>query len=225
VLHEEFSRAGRVTDAKVREAGCCFTHACSLAAAETRPTGAAAAGCACFVAWARAQVITFRDVPSKSRGFGFVVYDTAADAAQAVTQLNGHVLSGRALSVTIAEPREPRFPRQQHGHGGGDSGAHCSAHADTRTTAALTLSAARVFPTTASAGFRQRVFPRHLGAWGVPMPGRACLLAPPAPVGSPHGVRAHSTATGVAAQCYRTGGAQLGTLRLARTLLAALRRA
>jgi hypothetical protein len=208
---------------------------------------------------ARAQVITFRDVPGKSRGFGFVVYDTAADAAQAVAQLNGHVLSGRALAVSIAEPREPRFPRQQHGHGGGDAGAP---RADTHNChcprACADLSLARV-PPTGAAGFRQRVFPRHLGAcWGVPMPGRACLLAGagagassplPAPAASLHGVRAHSTATpaagagpravgaapvsgaallavGAGAAAQRSGSTQqVGTLRFARTLLAALRRA
>lgn len=60
------------------------------------------------------QVIAFRASPSKSRGFGFVTFATPSAAAQAVTQLNGALLGGRALSVSMSEPREPRFPRAQH---------------------------------------------------------------------------------------------------------------
>ena len=66
------------------------------------------------------QVIMFRDQPGKSRGFGFVTMRTAEDAKKAVEELNGTNLGGRTLSVSISEPREPRFPRAL---GGGDVGA------------------------------------------------------------------------------------------------------
>ena len=47
----------------------------------------------------------------KSRGFAFVEYATAEDAAKAVEQFNGKEFQGRQLTVNIARPREERAPR------------------------------------------------------------------------------------------------------------------
>jgi RNA recognition motif-containing protein len=41
----------------------------------------------------------------QSRGFGFVEMATAAEADQAVTQLNGRMLDGRPLKVEVAKPK------------------------------------------------------------------------------------------------------------------------
>jgi RNA recognition motif-containing protein len=45
---------------------------------------------------------------NRSRGFGFVTMSTPEEAQQAITALNGNELDGRALTVNIARPREPR---------------------------------------------------------------------------------------------------------------------
>jgi len=58
-----------------------------------------------------AKVVTDRDT-GKSRGFGFVEMDDEA-AREAIKQLNGQDLDGRALNVNEARPRENR------GGGGG----------------------------------------------------------------------------------------------------------
>ena len=61
----------------------------------------------------------------RPRGFGFVTMGTDAEAAAAVTGLNGQELAGRALTVNIARPREERSggggargPRREFGGGG-----------------------------------------------------------------------------------------------------------
>jgi len=61
-----------------------------------------------------AKVVTDRDT-GKSRGFGFVEMDDEA-AREAIKQLNGQDLDGRALNVNEARPRENRGG----GGGGGD---------------------------------------------------------------------------------------------------------
>ena len=63
----------------------------------------------------------------RSRGFAFVEFSTAEEAAQAVEQLNGKDLGGRAMTVNIARPREERpaggRPRSGGGgYGGGGGG-------------------------------------------------------------------------------------------------------
>jgi cold-inducible RNA-binding protein len=50
----------------------------------------------------------------RSRGFGFVEMATKEQGAAAVEQFNGKELSGRALKVNEAKPRENRY-------GGGSS--------------------------------------------------------------------------------------------------------
>jgi RNA recognition motif-containing protein len=47
----------------------------------------------------------------RSRGFGFVEFATAEDAAKAVEQLNKKEFQGRALTINVARPREEREPR------------------------------------------------------------------------------------------------------------------
>ena len=44
----------------------------------------------------------------RSRGFGFVEMSTQEEGAAAIEKLNGHDLSGRALKVNAAKPRENR---------------------------------------------------------------------------------------------------------------------
>ena len=56
-----------------------------------------------------ARVITDRDNPSRSRGFGFVEMDDAA-AQEAIKKMNGHEVEGRALRVNEAQERERRPP-------------------------------------------------------------------------------------------------------------------
>ena len=66
-------------------------------------------------------VSVMRDrMTGRARGFAFVEMASDEDAQKAVTQLNGHQLGGRALTVNEARPQEVR-----HGGGGfgGDAGA------------------------------------------------------------------------------------------------------
>ncbi|HOW66531.1 MAG TPA: RNA-binding protein [Candidatus Paceibacterota bacterium] len=46
----------------------------------------------------------------KSRGFAFVEFESAQDAAKAVEMFNQKELQGRALTVNVARPREERPP-------------------------------------------------------------------------------------------------------------------
>ena len=47
----------------------------------------------------------------RSRGFGFVEMPNQGEGEEAVTQLNGKELNGRALRVNEARPRPPRDER------------------------------------------------------------------------------------------------------------------
>ena len=71
-----------------------------------------------------AQVGEIRDVylpmdreSGRPRGFAFVEFASADDAAKAIEKFNGHQLSGRALRVNAAEDRRKTGP------GGGGGGA------------------------------------------------------------------------------------------------------
>jgi cold-inducible RNA-binding protein len=44
----------------------------------------------------------------QSRGFAFVTMSTPSEAQEAIRRFNGTDLNGRALSVTIARPKEER---------------------------------------------------------------------------------------------------------------------
>ena len=67
-----------------------------------------------------ARVITDR-MTGQSRGFGFVEMDEA-DAAKAISSLNGSQLGGRTLTVNEARPRERRSGGGGYGGGGGGGG-------------------------------------------------------------------------------------------------------
>jgi cold-inducible RNA-binding protein len=69
---------------------------------------------------------------NRPRGFGFVTMSTPEEAQAAITGLNGKDLSGRAITVNVARPREERPAggggggRREYsggrGGGGGDRG-------------------------------------------------------------------------------------------------------
>ena len=63
------------------------------------------------------KVITDRD-SGRSKGFGFVEMATDEQAQEAINQLNGKELLGRAITVSVAKPQENRRP----GGGGGGGG-------------------------------------------------------------------------------------------------------
>jgi RNA recognition motif-containing protein len=55
----------------------------------------------------------------RSKGFGFVEMATDEEAKNAINQLNGVEVQGRALNINIARPMEPRGDRGGFGGGGG----------------------------------------------------------------------------------------------------------
>jgi len=63
-----------------------------------------------------AKVMMDRD-SGRSKGFGFVEMGSPAEAEAAINGLHGQSLEGRALTVNIARPMEPRAPRSG-GYGG-----------------------------------------------------------------------------------------------------------
>src|SRR5438874_2472454 len=58
----------------------------------------------------------------RSRGFAFVTMASDEEAQKAITAMNGKELSGRALTVNIARPREERPGGGGGGGGGGRRG-------------------------------------------------------------------------------------------------------
>jgi cold-inducible RNA-binding protein len=60
-----------------------------------------------------ARVVTDRDT-GKSRGFGFVEFESENEAEAAIRELNGADIAGRAINVSLAHPRE-----SNDGGGGG----------------------------------------------------------------------------------------------------------
>ena len=61
-------------------------------------------------------------VTGRARGFAFVEMASDEDAQKAITQLNGHQLGGRALTVNEARPPAPRAGGFGGGGGGNDRG-------------------------------------------------------------------------------------------------------
>ena len=61
----------------------------------------------------RANVIMDRDT-GRSKGFGFVEMPDSAQAEAAINGLNDKQLSGRAIRVNEAKPREDRPRRPRH---------------------------------------------------------------------------------------------------------------
>ena len=62
-----------------------------------------------------AKVVFDRET-NRSRGFGFVEMPNDAEGEDAIKKLNGAMVDGRALSVTVARPKENA--------GGGTSGGY-----------------------------------------------------------------------------------------------------
>jgi RNA recognition motif-containing protein len=71
-----------------------------------------------------AKIILDRDT-QRSRGFGFVEMADDSAAQKAMGELNGGMVDGRAISVTVAKPREDKGGsgggggRRSFGGGGG----------------------------------------------------------------------------------------------------------
>jgi len=65
-----------------------------------------------------AQVIVDRDT-GRSKGFGFVEMSSEDEAQAAIDALNTKEVSGRALTVNFARPREERSGSGGGGGGGG----------------------------------------------------------------------------------------------------------
>ena len=68
-----------------------------------------------------ASVIEDRDT-GQSKGFAFVEMSTDEEAAAAIEQFNGREVSGRALKVNEARPRENRGAGGGRGFGGNRGG-------------------------------------------------------------------------------------------------------
>jgi RNA recognition motif-containing protein len=76
-----------------------------------------------------ASVVEDRDT-GRSRGFAFVEMSSEQEATSAIEQFNGKEVSGRALTVNEAKPRENRgggggrgfSDNRGGGYGGGNSG-------------------------------------------------------------------------------------------------------
>lgn len=61
----------------------------------------------------------------RSKGFGFVEFDSDDDAMKAIDMWNGKDFGGRTLTVNEARPMEPRRDfRGGGGGGGGDRGGY-----------------------------------------------------------------------------------------------------
>jgi RNA recognition motif-containing protein len=68
-------------------------------------------------------VTVMRDrMTGRARGFAFVEMASEDDAQKAITQLNGHQLGGRALTVNEARPQASRSDGGYNGGGGGGRG-------------------------------------------------------------------------------------------------------
>lgn len=68
---------------------------------------------------ASAKVITDRDT-GRSKGFGFVEFESDDEGKAAEAGMNGKELGGRTVTVNQARPREDRPRRDFGGNGGGN---------------------------------------------------------------------------------------------------------
>lgn len=75
---------------------------------------------ASFGTVASAKVITDRDT-GRSKGFGFVEFESDDEGKAAEAGMNGKELGGRTVTVNEARPREER-PRRDFGGGNGGGG-------------------------------------------------------------------------------------------------------
>jgi RNA recognition motif-containing protein len=67
---------------------------------------------------ASAKVITDRDT-GRSRGFGFVEFESGDDAQSALQAMDGHELDGRTIKVDFAQERERSGGGGNRKRGGG----------------------------------------------------------------------------------------------------------
>lgn len=70
---------------------------------------------------ASAIVVKDRDT-GRSKGFGFVEFESDDEGKAAEAELNGKELGGRSITVNQARPREDRPRRDFGGNGGGNRG-------------------------------------------------------------------------------------------------------
>lgn len=68
-----------------------------------------------------AKVITDRET-GRSRGFGFVTFADAQEAANAISGMDGKEIDGRAVKVNEALDKGPREGGGHRSHGGGGYG-------------------------------------------------------------------------------------------------------
>lgn len=67
-------------------------------------------------------IIIIDKMTGRSKGFGFVEFESEADAQKAIEMFNGKEMDGRTLTVNEARPMEARPPRGGGGFGGGRGG-------------------------------------------------------------------------------------------------------
>ena len=70
-----------------------------------------------------AKVITDK-FTNRSRGFGFVEMSDDNAAEKAIKELNGAVVEGRTISVTVARPREERSSNNNNRRSFSNSGSN-----------------------------------------------------------------------------------------------------
>lgn len=69
------------------------------------------------------KVVTDRET-GRSRGFGFVTFENADHAKEAMTKMDGADLDGRQIRVNEANERQPRRGGGGGGYGGGGRGGY-----------------------------------------------------------------------------------------------------
>ena len=67
-------------------------------------------------------IIIMDKMTGRSKGFGFVEFESDADADKAIEMMNGKMFDGRSLTVNEARPMEARPPRRDGGGFGGGRG-------------------------------------------------------------------------------------------------------
>jgi RNA recognition motif-containing protein len=76
---------------------------------------------AAYGAVEKVSMVRDRDT-GQPRGFAFVEMTNSAEAAKAISELNGREMNGRALNVNEARPREQRSGGGGNRFGGGGGG-------------------------------------------------------------------------------------------------------
>ena len=59
------------------------------------------------------SAVVMRDDKGASKNYGFVCFTAPAEATKAITEMNGQVLEGKQLLVTLAQPKEERTQQMQ----------------------------------------------------------------------------------------------------------------